>query len=58
MRIEICIGIFNKIKMKENITNTIETLNYYKDVLQTDFYLPYFFQDSRRVDTENENYMS
>lgn len=44
--------------MKENITNTIETLNYYKDVLQTDFYLPYFFQDSSRVDTENENHMS
>lgn len=44
--------------MKQTGNNSIQTLNYFRDVLQTDFYLPYFFQDSSRVDTENENHIN
>lgn len=38
------------------IEETKETLRYFKDVLETDYHLHYFFQEANRIDNESPNY--
>ena len=39
-----------------SIDDTKQTLNYFKDVLETDYHLHYFFQEANRIDNESPNY--
>lgn len=38
------------------IEETKETLRYFKDVLETDYHLHYFFQEANRIDNESPSY--